>query len=79
MTPPPLGADRFPCVADVSDCTSVFSTLKIHDLDQVNFQDFQDISATNYSVLHDSPLPPATSYCFQLHILLKSRDPTVAG
>jgi hypothetical protein len=26
MTSPP-GADRFPCVAEESDCTSVFSTL----------------------------------------------------
>jgi hypothetical protein len=36
----------------------MFSTLQLHDLDQVNYQDF---SATSYSALHDSQLPPATT------------------
>jgi hypothetical protein len=55
----PPGADGFLCVAEESDCISVFSTLQLHDLDQVSFQVFP---ATSYSALHDSPLPPATSY-----------------
>jgi hypothetical protein len=33
----PPGADWFLCVAEDSDCTSVFSTLQLHDLDQVSF------------------------------------------
>jgi hypothetical protein len=61
----PPGADGFLCVAEESDCTSVLSTLQLHDLDQVNFQDF---SATSYSASHDSPLPPATSYAFSYRI-----------
>jgi hypothetical protein len=60
-TPPqlhdlPPGADGFLCVAEESDCTSVFSTLQLHDLDQVNFQDFQ-LQAT----VHCMP-PTAASY-----------------
>jgi hypothetical protein len=35
----------------------MFSTLQLHDLDQVSFQDFL---ATSYSALHGSQLPPAT-------------------
>jgi hypothetical protein len=42
----PPGADGFPCVAEESDCTRVFSASQLHDLDQVNFQDF---SATSCS------------------------------
>jgi hypothetical protein len=31
----PPGADGFLCVAEESDCTSVFSTLQLHDIDQI--------------------------------------------
>jgi hypothetical protein len=72
----PPGADGFLCVAEESDCTSVFSTLQLHDLDQVNFQDF---SATSYSASHDSPLPPAASYASSCRIYPKSHGFTVAG
>jgi hypothetical protein len=72
----PPGADGFLCVAEESDCTSVFSTLQLHDLDQVNFQDF---SATSYIALHYSPLPPATSYDSSYSKSPESRGFTVAG
>jgi hypothetical protein len=72
----PPGADGFLCVAEESDCTSVFSTLQLHDQGQVNFQDF---SATSYSAVHDSPLPPATSYAFSYRISPEFRGFTVAG
>jgi hypothetical protein len=47
-----------------------------HVLNQVDFQDFQ---ASSYSVLHDSPLPPAASCASQLRGLLISRVYTVTG
>jgi hypothetical protein len=54
----------------------VFSTLKLHNQYQVNFQDF---SATSYNAVHDSPLPPASSYAFSYRISPESCGFTAAG
>jgi hypothetical protein len=76
MTSPPPRGGR----VDESDCTSVFSTLQLHDVDQVNFQNFfSDKLQCINAILHGSPLPPATSYDSSYSKFPESRGFTVAG
>jgi hypothetical protein len=62
--------DRFPCVAEQSDCTSLFSALQLNVPEQVSFQ---DVLATRtpvliLSALHDSLSRQLRARC-QLRIL----------